>query len=538
MDETPPFALAWRLLACAAVTALLIAVFGAGAYQRQLYLRTGQLAAATAVISLPISTVLAVAIFRARFPGRRLLQVVLLAQLFFPLYLQAAAWEAGFGRIGWYSIRSGDLDSPWLSGMWGAVWTHAAASVPWATLLLGIGLAAGNRDMEEAALLDEPPRWVLLRVVLPRLIPWWMIAAAWIGISTATDMTAADLYLVDTYPRVIYTGFAFQATLARLTWQVSTAILWVVQLALSALLLAHQLLPAGRVPLAWNARGLPDLMARPVAAAIAWSWCGTMAMLPWANLVYQAGRGQVLPGQYQWTSSRFAEVMTQGAREFQGEIAWSLVIGSLATLCVVPLAGVLAWWARRSRVAAGVFALLLAGLAAFPAPLLGLWLLAACTPWNQAWIVWLTDQTVFLPILAVLLRQLPWAVLIAWFALRQIPKEQFESADLEGVPGWRQAIRIAAAQLPAAWLAIALVSLALSVGELSATLMVTPPAVSTVATRMFGLIHAGVRDKEAALALWNIAGCLLLSGCLILLLPRLANNPGAQRRQGRRTEVY
>jgi iron(III) transport system permease protein len=518
MDESRCLRLAGWLLGMAVLSALLISIFAAGRYERQLYLSTAQLAAGTVLITLPLSALLAIALFRAHFPGRRFLQGLLVAQLFFPLYLQAAAWEAGFGRLGWYSVRTGELDAPWLTGMWGAIWTHAAALIPWTTLLLGIGLMTANRDVEEAALLDEPPRWVLWRVVMPRWIPWGMVALAWVGISTATEMTSADLYLVDTYPRVIYTGFAFQASLGRLTWQVMPAVLWVGQWVLSALWLLRYLMPPGRTAIIWSSRPWPRLMAWVPAMVVAWGWCGAMVVLPWGNLIYQAGRGQVSPGLFRWTSTRFGTVLLQGAREFQSELTWSLVIGGLATLLVVPLAGWLAWEATRRRHVAYVLGGALTIFAALPAPLLGLWLLALLTPWQIDSLAWLTDRTVFLPVLAVLMRQLPWATLVAWLAIRQIPREQFEAADLEGIPGWRQAWDIAAIQTPAAWLVIGFISLALAVGELSATLMVAPPAVSTVATRMFGLIHAGVRDKEAALALWNIVVCLLLAGSFFLCL--------------------
>ena len=520
MDLNAPLRLALWLFGLAAVSALLIGGLASGPYERELYLRTWELAWRTAALSLPLSFFLAVSLFRGRFPGRRFLQAMLLAQLFFPLYLQAAAWEAGFGRLGWYSVSSDAVQSPWLTGMRGAVWTHVAASIPWTTLLLAVGLLSGERELEEAALLDEPPRWVLVRVILPRLVPWMMVALVWVLISAATDMTAADLYLVDTYPRVIYTGFALQSTLGELTWRTAGAIFWITQLALSALLLTQRLLPAGRITVSWSGANLVELIPPSLAAAIAWTWWFTMAALPWGNLVYLGGRFQALPGMDRWSVGRLGTVLNLGRVEFQSEIRWTLVIGGLATLLVVPLGLSLAWMARRHRPTAWVITIGLSLLIAFPAPLLGLWLLAALIPWHISGLVWLTDQTVFLPVMAAMLRQLPWATLVAWLAIRQVPRAQFEAADLEGISGWRQAIWIAAAQVPATWLVIAVLAMGLSAGELSATLMVTPPGVSTVATRIFGLIHAGVRDKEAALALLNIAGCLSLSLLLLAWMRR------------------
>ena len=41
----------------------------------------------------------------------------------------------------------------------------------------------------------------------------------------------------------------------------------------------------------------------------------------------------------------------------------------------------------------------------------------------------------------------------------------------------------------------------MSVGELSASLLVLPPGVTTIAVRIFQLLHYGVDDRVAALAL-------------------------------------
>ena len=41
-------------------------------------------------------------------------------------------------------------------------------------------------------------------------------------------------------------------------------------------------------------------------------------------------------------------------------------------------------------------------------------------------------------------------------------------------------------------------------GDVPATLPVVPPGVTTVGTRLFGLLHSGARQQEAALAIWYV----------------------------------
>ncbi|MHC4177630.1 MAG: ABC transporter permease, partial [Planctomycetota bacterium] len=66
-------------------------------------LNTLLLCGATCAISLPLGSVLAWLLTRTDLPGRRIGMVLLGLMLFLPLYLQAAAWHAGFGVQGWFT---------------------------------------------------------------------------------------------------------------------------------------------------------------------------------------------------------------------------------------------------------------------------------------------------------------------------------------------------------------------------------------------------------------------------------------------------
>jgi iron(III) transport system permease protein len=48
-------------------------------------------------------------------------------------------------------------------------------------------------------------------------------------------------------------------------------------------------------------------------------------------------------------------------------------------------------------------------------------------------------------------------------------------------------------------------------GDVPATLPVIPPGVSTVGTRLFGLLHSGARYQEAALAIWYVLAITAIS---------------------------
>src|SRR5688572_291792 len=70
--------------------------------ERGLALNTLWLVVGTCAISLPIGTLLAVLLVRCDIAGRRSLLWLLAISLFMPLYVQNAAWQAGFGQQGWW----------------------------------------------------------------------------------------------------------------------------------------------------------------------------------------------------------------------------------------------------------------------------------------------------------------------------------------------------------------------------------------------------------------------------------------------------
>jgi ABC-type spermidine/putrescine transport system permease subunit II len=66
----------------------------------------------------------------------------------------------------------------------------------------------------------------------------------------------------------------------------------------------------------------------------------------------------------------------------------------------------------------------------------------------------------------------------------------------------------------AAWLA----ALAVAMGDLAASIITTPPGVTTVSIRVFGLMHAGVRSQEAGVCLISTAGFVVVAAGVMRLL--------------------
>jgi iron(III) transport system permease protein len=466
------------------------------------------LTAATVAISVPVGTLLAWLLVRTDLPGRRLALMLLGLMLFVPLYLQAGAWQAGFGLQGWLPLA---LEGPvLLDGFAGAVWIHAMAAVPWVVLIAGAGFRMIDPELEELALLDATAGQVFFRVSLPAAGTALATATLWVAILTAGEMTVTDLFAVRTYAEELYTRIADDPPLA----------------AAPGVVLAAWLILAGlAVAVRWRPRRQPFGLQRPWTFSLG-IWKVPLAMLvaalllvllgvPLGNLLYKAGVivQQTDVGRIRaWSGGKCLAIVAGSPIRYARELGWSLWIAGLAAtgaiLAGLPLA-VLArrgrWWSRR------VLALAAAGLA-LPGPMIGLgmiWLLSRPEIPGMVYLynpsllpLWLAMPVRGIaPALAILVRALPPATFLLWHALASFPQELLDAAALDGAGPWT---RLRCVVLPNRWPAVALawlVALVVSLGDLSASILVAPPGVTTLSVRIFSLLHYGIEDQVAGICL-------------------------------------
>jgi len=518
--------LLWTSLVALGVLASLPLLVGGDARSRLLAVNTLLLAAGTCSISLPLGTVLALLVVRTDMPGRRAFAVLLGILLFLPLYLQAAGWLAGFGLGGWYSLHFSALSLPPLLDGWrGAIWIHGMAATPWVALIVGIGLRLVRPELEEQALLDGSPCQVFFRLTLRRAMASVGIAALWVLVSTAADMTVSDVFQIRTYAEELYTGFSLGDDLHEAPLGVLPGTIIVVWLVVAAMILCSHVVPcdyesATRPP--WVFR--LGRWRRP-AALFALAATLLLVGVPLGNLCHQAG----LPGQRvgdtsvrTWSLAHFGQIVFESPIEHGVEFAWTLGIGSLAATAAVALAVPLAWWARRGGVSSLPVLLTTATCVAVPGPLVGMGLIALLTQPEMPLVIFLRDRTILAPWAAQWLRSLPLTTLIVWQALRTVAPETLEAAAVEGAGPPVRLWRIALAQRWGALLAAWLVALALATGDVAATAsdMVVPPGIDLLSRRIAGMLHGSVYDEVAGICLTNAMAFLVIAVGAIGLLGR------------------
>ncbi|MEO8498680.1 MAG: hypothetical protein ABI614_26765, partial [Planctomycetota bacterium] len=451
------------------------------------------------------------------------------AMLFVPIYLQAAGWDAGFGKQGWYSFAHGSVAAPILDGWRAAIWIHAMAAIPWVILIVGLGLWLVEPELEEAALLDGSALSVFLKITARRSAPFLVVAVMWILVTVGTEMTVTDLYRVRTFAEEIYIDVPFAGainTLEPLRPTGLATVLFVSSLVAITLLLLSRLVPP---------ENFPSHTRRRVFRLGRWRWpvavvVGLLVLVligtPMLNVIYKAGLVvEQIDGVRvrQWSLRSFLNIVSRSPWEFREEHGWTLLIAGLAATAAMVVATLLGWLARRGALRSVPAVVAAAICLAIPGPMIGLSVIWLLNREESDLLVWLYDRTIFAPWLAMHVKALPIAILMLWYAFRTVSDELLESASSEGAGPLARLIRIGLPSrrkaLASAWLA----AFAVASGDLAASILVVPPGVTTIPVRVFGLLHSGVDDQVAGICLTTVWVYAAIGG-LILRLMRPATN--------------
>ncbi len=491
---------------------------------RSLLINTCVLSGLVAAISVPCGTGLAWIITRTDSPLRRFSWLACVALLFIPLFLQTAAWDAGFGLQGWYQERGRLASEPLLAGWRGAVWVHALAAIPWVVLIVAMGLRQLPGEWEESALLEARPTRVAWYVVLPQLTQALGIAFLWVFVVTSGEITVTDVFGVRTYAEEIYVGFARGATevaavrwsdhpwvgIFLISWLTCGAVAVLDGLATSGPAHLTSAPPRYRVGARW-------WLSTAILSAALW----LLVLVPLSNLVYKLGMEvEQIEGERhrRWSLLKAGELLLSTPFRFREELGWTLAISQLAAAAAIGLAVPAAWWAVRSGRGRLCISALVGLTLAVPGPFLGIGIIWIMNRPDVAWLRFLYDQSIAAPWLALLIRGWPIATLILWQAFRTVARSLLESARLEGAGLFRQLWWVVVPSRGGAIVGAWFVTMAVAAGELTASLLVVPPGVTTLSIRIFGLVHYGVEDRLAALCLWTSGAFVALGITSVWLL--------------------
>ena len=198
---------------------------------------------------------------------------------------------------------------------------------------------------------------------------------------------------------------------------------------------------------------------------------------------------------------------------FGNELVTSLTTSLAAGVIVSFLGTGIAWYLMRSRVWRPVIIVYLVAALSLPAPLLGVALIGL---FNRPGLLGTIYDSPFILILGYILRFLPVGVLFMVAAIRAVPIEAENAAELEGYGRLGVFGKVVFPLcLPKVFVVFLVVTI-LSIGELPCSLLLTPPGHMTVGARFFSLIHYGLQGESAFLCL--LTSCVVSIPFLGLLL--------------------
>ena len=450
-----------------------------------LLLETLGYSAAVATLTTLIGTAAALYCWRRNRTLARAARMAALLTAAIPPYLHALAWLPVSAALPGHG--AGELTG-WLS----AIWVQSLAMLPFC---FGIVLFALDdldpRGIEAARICSSDLR-LLARILLPLLRPAIMAASSLALLLTLSDHSVPSLFSRSTYAMELFEEFSASHNAG--------------QNLISALpLLILGLLPL--VPLArfWQKAAqrpsrisapLPPLQTGGIVAALL-PVSAVFVLLPALALVAALAQHFDQP-------SLWLQAIAAGAPDLATSAGVAAIAAIIACLPAVALSRALIshprtlWW-------------LVCIPLAMPSALIG------------AALIWIWNRDLLLPIygtfwmlvLAALARFAPLAVLTlaAW-------RSRMDPALLEAsrvyAPPARAFLRVELPLLAPALLAGAMAVFVLSLAELGASLLVTPPGRGTIALRIYNYLHYGASAAVSALAF-----CLMAASAAILLAAAL-----------------
>ena len=447
------------------------------------------------------------------------MSTIVMSLILIPIYVQATAWSAGFGAQGWFRLSQVSAAISPSTAIGSVIWIHGIAAVPVCFLLCAMGLKRSFDSNTRQSLLDFGPWYATFRFLVPKLWPWIAAGAIWTVAMTGNDMVVTNLFQVPTLTETVYQQVQFNdlnSSSIGMAYSFAMAIgllvltmVWLLQTRMGGEKTGP---PAPADFQTFELRGVQ----RWIGALFGWTIVWMVVLIPITNLIVKAGwiatmdNGEI---RRSWSAVVLIQSIVQSGT-FMNEISWSIQLSLVSSALALVLGIVLAACVR-SRWSNWLAIGLMAFLLALPGPIINLIVIGIFDRSEPEWIGYLADRTLCGPILALQSRCLPIVFGVLWLARNRYKEHHERSLQLDlGLPYLiRIWILFKAMGSP---LAVALVvAFFVAFSDLASYLLVQPPQVTTVAMRMFDLLHYGIKNRESGLALTLvIAGAI--PTCLFL----------------------
>jgi iron(III) transport system permease protein len=466
--------------------------------------RSVSLAAAVSASAAVLGTGLAWLTVRSDLPGRRVVRILAPLPLVLPSFVAAAALLAAVapgGLLEWLLGPFGVERLPEVRGFFGAWLVLTLFTYPYVYLPVAARFATLPPSLEESArLLGRRPGAVFRTVVLPQ-----SATAIWAGTLLVFLYAISDFGAVELMRYGALTREIFQGKLQPSTW---------LPLALVLALVALAVVAFERTANRRLARTEAVKARRPLQVPLGrWRWpafaavvvvIGNAVVGPLLVLGQWAGRGLANPAE---RSRALASDVGGLLRPSLTTVALGLAAAVVTVALVLPVAYLTGRY--RSRAASVSNATVVGGFA-LPGLVVALALGSLVLGSPLSWLY----QTLPVLIAAYAVHFGAQAMRASQVAVTAVPRRLDEAARMLGAGRWR---RLRTVDVPLMWPGLVagggLVLLS-TMKELPATLLLAPPGVTTLATRIWSATESGRLAQVGVASLLLVA----LSGTLTWLL--------------------
>ena len=465
-----------------------------------LLLQSLLLAAAVAGAGIGTGILIATALWRKPEGVTFAVLLLVLALAPVPPYIHALTWSSAIAALNGELALIGAAPLP-AAGWIVSFWVQFMAMLPVAIFLSYIALASVDRTLVEAARMVRTDTDILRTIILPLAAPTLSAAFGFLFVMSCTDYSVPSLFGSDTYALDIFSFYSASGSAA------------------GALIAAIPLLIITLSVMTWCRFGIRRLAQTPNWTTGSWisppefpaliragqegalALLGIQVSVIFIGLVLAAGS---LP--------RILTTVQFSAREIQN----SFLVVACTILIALPLAlAVSRELDREDRYGTLWWGIILMPLAV-PAPLVGIGLISL---WNTPAFAPLYG-TFLMPVFASVSRFAPFAAVILFVQIRSVDPAFFDAARVFSRDTVFTTRRITLPLLaPGLFVASAVLG-ALALGELGATLIVTPPGFGTLAIKIYNYLHYGAAPEVAGLCLVMVAATVLVGLCIVTVLIR------------------
>lgn len=461
-----------------------------------LLIRSVGLASGVALSSTTIGLLVACTLWQWRAGARAYVRWGLLLFAPLPPYIHAMAWTStwtAFTTL--FHLQSLSSMTGWL----GAWWILTMAWLPVATGFALVGLESVDVALIEAGRVARADPPVFLKVVVPLALPYMIVGGVLGLVLTLTDYSVPSLCSVNVTALDVFAEYSASNEPARAFLR-ALPILTIT--ALAAILCQAPLRRAAQSPPRRRREPSPSLamprrLTQPRRAALALMFM--QIAVPLLSLLVATGS---------WKSLTLS---ISAARADIASSAWQAIV--TVALCVpigLAVAQELDGYGHRAR----LWLFLATAPLAIPAPLAGI---GVITIWNRpAWIDLYGSSLA--PAMATSARFAPFAALIMAAQWRRLDHLLIDAARVHQTSALRTWLQVRLPMLAPGLAAAACVVFALSIGELGATLLVTPAGASTLTMRIYNYLHYGASGTVAGLCLVMTAVALGAVGLALGIL--------------------